>query len=365
MTLYKYFQCLLAIALIGILLGCQDQRSLPVEKETAHSEKIDVSNQKHKEPTYNHLWHKSDFWAGEYPNGLVILEQGVILQARVKMDPAIQPSVKCPVDYRGVYHPWNKIRVESESLKFITMTKVLSLNVTEHFDYSYKTEFDGDLKSISYHLGDSIEYLGYLSEGFGQIDIGGQPIEIPISTLHEMTDLYPQDPLSHSWIELDCKGTTGFILISDLEGRKDVVIGNDGIDEYGVAFDLTEDQSKPVTTSEALKDDYYICFTQDDVKDNQIWIRFLANGHAKQIKYSNQNQVIELRFLKMDIRQGAAYPTTKSYYEEIKNGKMTGEYILTQSGNWEYVEYREKGVSQVYSFTIERDANTYGDTPCF
>ena len=60
------------------------------------------------------------------------------------------------------------------------MTKVLSLNVTEHFDYSYKTEFDGDLKSISYHLGDSIEYLGYLSEGFGQIDIGGQPIEIPI-----------------------------------------------------------------------------------------------------------------------------------------------------------------------------------------
>ena len=74
---------------------------------------------------------------------------------------------------------------------------------------------------------------------------------------------------------------------------------------------------------------------------------------------------MEFRFEKEEIRQGAAYPTIITYYDEIDGGEASGKYIHTHQGIWDYVKYLGKGNADEVNFTIDRRAGGDGITPCF
>ena len=358
------YKCLMFASAPLWFAACQDQVSMS-EISNKDSQPKTVETQVKPSPFYDETWYEADFWPGEYPNGLIVLETDVTISVRTDINPNVSPSLECKMDYLGVYHPWNEERVKSHKLRFFSQTKIIPLTVKSGFEYPYSSEIGGELKSKRYIVGDKISYLGYLSEGFGLIDIEGDAIEIPISILHESTDMNSRLDESHLWVETDCDGRKAYVLVSDLEGRQDIRIGNEGISEYGLARDLSENEVNAIKLPEPVGDDFYVCYSNDNDADDLIWIKFTASGRAKEVKYLSQDQAIKLGFIKTDVRQGGAYPTTKTSYFERQGDAVTGKYILTQSGNWEYVEYSKNESPEISTFTIKRGSDTYSDTPCF
>lgn len=128
-------------------------------------------------------------------------------------------------------------------------------------------------------------------------------------------------------------------------------------------LDLSHDQEKEEIGE---VESHYICYTEDSTTDQYLWIRFYA-GEAKQIKYKGNEIVLELVFDKEseNLNPEGSYPVYAKYYKEISEGKVTGVYKLTHSGNYDYAEYVRGSDSKVFKFTIDFSANPYGLTPCF
>lgn len=120
--------------------------------------------------------------------------------------------------------------------------------------------------------------------------------------------------------------------------------------------------------TEALKNEsikHYICYAMDNKTEVKIWIAFNQDNQATKIKYKGQNEFLHLEYIKEDYVEGEAYPTIKTYYNEILEGQINGTYILTHSGIWDYVEYTGVNDERTYTFTILHDENPYGQIPCF
>ena len=124
-------------------------------------------------------------------------------------------------------------------------------------------------------------------------------------------------------------------------------------------------ENNDTSTTEITNEDYYICYTDDDVATRVIWIRFAKDGKAKQVKYKGQKEAINVVFVSEEISEGGAHPTIESNYDEIYNGTKNGTYTLTHSGVWDYVTYTRKKDQKQFHFTINHDADPYGKEPCF
>ena len=109
----------------------------------------------------------------------------------------------------------------------------------------------------------------------------------------------------------------------------------------------------------------YVCFTNNDDKSKRIWVEFSKNGKANRIKYEGQNEPILLEHTKEDYVEGGVHPTIKNYYNEIYDGKINGQYILTHSGVWDYVKYIRGKDGKEFNYTIDHDADPYSSKPCF
>lgn len=111
--------------------------------------------------------------------------------------------------------------------------------------------------------------------------------------------------------------------------------------------------------------DHYICYSNDNRKEKKIWVGFNKNDIALKLKYEGQDESIELEYLKNEYQKGGAYPTIRTYYNEIYGGQVNGVYKTTHSGNWDYVEYTRGKDNKVFKFTIDHKLNPYGSIPCF
>ncbi len=125
----------------------------------------------------------------------------------------------------------------------------------------------------------------------------------------------------------------------------------------------TENNDTPA--NEITNEDYYICYTDDDVATRVIWIRFTKDGKAQQVKYKGQKEAINLVFVSEETSEGGAHPTIEYNYDEIYNGTKNGTYTLTHSGVWDYVTYTREKDQKQFHFTINHDADPYGKEPCF
>jgi hypothetical protein len=111
--------------------------------------------------------------------------------------------------------------------------------------------------------------------------------------------------------------------------------------------------------------DHYICYKDDKVASRMIWISFTDKEDAVQIKYKGQKLPIDLVFIKEEFIKGGSHPTIIKYYSEKIGLEINGEYKLTHSGNWDYVEYTRGKDDRMFNFTIDFESNPYGKEACF
>lgn len=111
---------------------------------------------------------------------------------------------------------------------------------------------------------------------------------------------------------------------------------------------------------------YYICYNEDNDSRLNLSIGFNNKARALSVKYKGMNSSMDLIFIKQENENpGGAYPVLVGYYKEMYKEKVNGEYKLTHSGNWDYVEYIRGKDSKKFNFTIDRNSNSYSYTACF
>ena len=99
---------------------------------------------------------------------------------------------------------------------------------------------------------------------------------------------------------------------------------------------------------------YYICYNEDNGSSLNLSIGFNNKGRALSVKYKGMNSFMDLIFISVENENpGGPYPGVVEYYNEMYQEKVNGEYKLTHSGNWDYVEYKRKRFekNQLYNWS--------------
>lgn len=148
-------------------------------------------------------WTIGEGWPGEYPNGFSVSAEKVVLMGRSVPDPNIAPDKPCLLETGATYHEWNKVRVKTDNLTFISATEQIPLTVTK--DATVKVEQGLDMVPVEVKAGDTILLERYFSEGFGQIGIAGKSYTTDLQQLIDYTDGNQNDPLKvDEWVEITC-----------------------------------------------------------------------------------------------------------------------------------------------------------------
>src|SRR5450759_3137930 len=74
---------------------------------------------------YDASWYKATGWSGEYPNGFTMATD-VSINIRASLNSDAPKSVPCLLREGATYHQWNKKRVASDRLEFVSFTKIVS-----------------------------------------------------------------------------------------------------------------------------------------------------------------------------------------------------------------------------------------------
>ena len=126
----------------------------------------------------------------------------------------------------------------------------------------------------------------------------------------------------------------------------------------------TQAQVTTVDSSDTVS--YYICYNEDNGSSLNLSIGFNNKGRALNVKYKGMNSSMDLIFIRVENENlGGPYPVLVKYYNEMYQEKVNGEYRLTHSGNWDYVEYTRGKDSRKFNFTIDHNSNSYSYNPCF
>lgn len=98
---------------------------------------------------------------------------------------------------------------------------------------------------------------------------------------------------------------------------------------------------------------FYKCFDAEAGSTMKITVKYV-NETAVSVKYKGQKQAIPLNFVKQIVNYDNADSGITSVYNEKYNGKITGKYLLTRSGNYDYVEYQKKD-GKVFNFALNQN----------
>ena len=137
-------------------------------------------------------------------------------------------------------------------------------------------------------------------------------------------------------------------------------------DEEKIEINAAEEEIILNKETSPKSPNYYICYSENNNENLQLWIGFDEKAKATKVKYKGMSLDMDLVFVKeVDENEGGPYPVLAEYYNEIYEEKVNGVYKLTKSGNWYYAEYTRKSDSKVFNFTIDIEANNFINSPCF
>ena len=114
---------------------------------------------------------------------------------------------------------------------------------------------------------------------------------------------------------------------------------------------------------------YFTCFKSDANPKLALTVEWNAKTEkAMFVTYKGQSEKIPLNYIKESFpAKGSA--TYMTVYTEKYQGKLTGTYIFTHSGNQDYIKYIRKRDNKVFNFTIDLDLSVEGEgyrkTPCY
>lgn len=127
---------------------------------------------------------------------------------------------------------------------------------------------------------------------------------------------------------------------------------------------ILEEQTNPKSTEKSPN--YYICYSENNNKNLQLWIGFDEKSNASKVKYKEMNLHMDLVFVnEVNENPDGPYPVLVEYYNEIYQEKVNGVYKLTKSGNWYLAEYTRGSDNKQFNFTIDNKSNNFSKTPCF
>ena len=127
---------------------------------------------------------------------------------------------------------------------------------------------------------------------------------------------------------------------------------------------ILEEETNPKSTEKSPN--YYICYSENNNKNLQLWIGFDEKSNASKVKHKEMNLHMDLVFVnEVNENPDGPYPVLVEYYNEIYQEKVNGVYKLTKSGNWYLAEYTRGSDNKQFNFTIDNKSNNFSKTPCF
>jgi predicted aspartyl protease len=198
---------------------------------------------------YDASWYKANGWSGEYPNGFTITTD-VTIKIRGSLDPDAPKTVPCLLRTGATYHEWNKKRVTSEGLEFVSFTKIVTYELKAATTTQVVRKSDGRKAIIKFKKGDRWSFLASLAEGAFLIKFGDTVYVADQDLFKNETEVgtpsnNDQDNYDE-WLKLKCaNGTVGWIFVREIENA--LGFSKPDIIEYGTASD--ESQSQPMRES--------------------------------------------------------------------------------------------------------------------
>jgi hypothetical protein len=201
--------------------------------------------------SYDASWYRAKGWSGEYPDGFTMAAD-VTLNIRGSPDLEAPKSMSCVLTKGSTYHQWNKKRVVSDRLEFISFTKIKTYELRASFTAEVSRQSDGRDTTIEFKTGDRWSYLAYLAEGnflikFGDtVYVAGQ--DLYDESIEIKSPVKSDRGTYDEWLKLKCaNGTVGWIFFNEIRNTPGFSQAN--ISGYGVASDL---QSQPKSPSRGV-----------------------------------------------------------------------------------------------------------------
>lgn len=188
---------------------------------------------------YDETWYKADFWAGEYPHGFT-LEQNVTTLIRAEPDPQASRTITCSMKKGATYHPWNRERVASSKLEFISYVPKEFFIIKKPGTFTLRNEKTDTDEKIRFSIGDEWEYLTYYAEGLFKIAYKGTAYtadqDLIEASQEKDTKVSTKVRLVDEWMKLTCaNGTSGWLLLGDVLGKPPY--GSPNFINFGVTKD--------------------------------------------------------------------------------------------------------------------------------
>lgn len=189
---------------------------------------------------YDASWYKTDFWAGEYPEGFT-LKQDVTTNIRKKLDRDAPRDVTCTLKEGETYHPWNDERVKASKLEFVSYVKKVPYEIKGDATLTLMNEKSEKDVILNFERDDEWTYLTYYGEGAFRMEFKGV-VYTADQSLFDVSREKGVDGANSNhelfeWMKLTCaNGTTGWLLYEDVHNQPGYQ--RPEFPEYGKAVDV-------------------------------------------------------------------------------------------------------------------------------
>jgi hypothetical protein len=189
---------------------------------------------------YDSSWHREANWSGEYPHGFTMSANATI-NIRERLDPDAPKTVSCLLKRGATYHIWNKQRVASDQLEFVSWTKIETYELNANIAVGVWRRSDNRKVVVNFRKGDRWSYLAYLAEGTFLMKFGDTVYVADQDLGTKSTRVAPFNNSDRSgydeWLKLKCaNGAVGWIFLKEIESMAN--FSTPKIIEYGTARDV-------------------------------------------------------------------------------------------------------------------------------
>jgi hypothetical protein len=241
----------IAIILAALVAGCliDSERLERADLELASA--ADAENlsspaeSERARPTtkYDGSWHMTKSWGGEWPHGFTVTRH-VTIKIRAALGLDTPKSVACFFRKGATFHPWNKKRIASDRLEFVTFTRIETYELKESFTAQLMRESGNE--TVELKKGDRWHFLGGIAEGEFILKVGNADYTSSQQELFEKSTQVDArakgaqgaDDGIHEWLKLKCaNGAVGWIFLDEVR-RIPAISVADMTCGYGCASDL-------------------------------------------------------------------------------------------------------------------------------
>jgi len=173
------------------------------------------------------------------------MARNVTTKIRASLDLDAPKSISCVLRKGATYHPWNKKRVVSDRLEFISFTKIEAYEVNSSFTVDLPRRSDGVDTTIQFKKGDQWQYLAGLAEGAFLIRLNDTIYEASQDLYEKSTKVEApvngDESTYDEWLKLRCaNGAVGWIFFNEI--KDEPAFSGPNIAGYGHARDLQSQQ---------------------------------------------------------------------------------------------------------------------------